>query len=215
MEDAIFLSAGVPDPRLGPEYAASADPVAIASAVSALVYVVLGRRALVWGGQPAITPMVWVVAQDLDVDYSAWVRLYQSDFFEDDFPEENKKFANVVFTKSMGERETSILEIRRRMFTEHQFSAAVFIGGMKGIIDEFNLFRELQPEARVIPILSTGGAALDLMMRADAPDDLFTERDYVALLHRHLEIDVREERFKSPVDQPKNMSDRYWRKPSA
>ncbi|MDP9649681.1 hypothetical protein J2793_005148 [Paraburkholderia caledonica] len=34
----------------------SADTVAITAAVSALVHVVLGRRLLIWGGQPAITP---------------------------------------------------------------------------------------------------------------------------------------------------------------
>ena len=63
MTDAIFLSAGVPDPRRGPEYAKTADTVAIAAAVSALVHVTLGRRLLVWGGQPAITPMIWFVAE--------------------------------------------------------------------------------------------------------------------------------------------------------
>lgn len=64
MMDAIFLSAGVPDPRRGPEYAATADTVAITAAVSALVYVTLGRRPLIWGGHPAITPMIWVIAED-------------------------------------------------------------------------------------------------------------------------------------------------------
>jgi hypothetical protein len=85
MAESIFLSAGVPDPKRGPEYAASADTVAIASAVSALVYVTLGRRVLVWGGQPAITPMIWIVAQDIGVDYGRWVHLYQSRYFKDEF----------------------------------------------------------------------------------------------------------------------------------
>lgn len=34
MTEAIFLSAGIPDPKRGPEYAATADTVAIASAVN-------------------------------------------------------------------------------------------------------------------------------------------------------------------------------------
>ena len=58
MVDAIFLSASVPDPKRGPDYAATSDSVAITSAVSALVHVTLGRRVLVWGGHPAITPMI-------------------------------------------------------------------------------------------------------------------------------------------------------------
>lgn len=72
MANAVFLSAGIPDPKRGPEYAATADTVAIAAAVSALVHVTLGRRLLVWGGQPAITPMIWIVAQDIGVDYRGY-----------------------------------------------------------------------------------------------------------------------------------------------
>ncbi|MFH7375956.1 hypothetical protein RA263_28030, partial [Pseudomonas syringae pv. tagetis] len=67
---AIFLSASVPDGRGENRYAQTADTVAIATAVGALVHVVLGRRRLVWGGHPAITPMVYAVAEGLGVDYS-------------------------------------------------------------------------------------------------------------------------------------------------
>ncbi len=70
MTDAIFLSAGVPDPNRGPQYAKTADTVAITAAVSALVHVTLGRRLLVWGGQPAITPMILgCIAEGLEVDF--------------------------------------------------------------------------------------------------------------------------------------------------
>jgi hypothetical protein len=96
VKNAIFLSAGVPDPRRGPEFAATADTVAITAAVSALVHVVLGRRLPIWGGQPAISPMIWVVAESLGVDYGAWVRLYQSQHFRDEFPEDNERLRNVV-----------------------------------------------------------------------------------------------------------------------
>src|SRR4051812_24128787 len=48
MTDTVFLSASVPDPKRGPEYAATADTVAITAAVSALVHVSLGRRLIVW-----------------------------------------------------------------------------------------------------------------------------------------------------------------------
>src|SRR5580692_8712294 len=83
MTDAIFLSAGVPDPKRGPQYAKTADTVAITAAVSALVHVTLGRRLLVWGGQPAITPMIWVIAEGLGIEYGDWVKLYQSKHFKD------------------------------------------------------------------------------------------------------------------------------------
>src|SRR5712691_11730836 len=97
MIDAIFLSAGVPDPNRGPQYAKTADTVAIAAAVNALVHVTLGRRILVWGGQPAITPMIWAVAEGLGIDYGGWVKLYQSEFFRDEYPEDNQKFQNVTY----------------------------------------------------------------------------------------------------------------------
>lgn len=147
MSGAIFLSAGVPDPRRGPEYAATADTVAITAAVSALTHVVLGRRVLVWGGQPAITPMILIVAEAMGIDYGRWVRLYQSRFFKDDFPEDNDRFSNVTFTEAVNGRETSLLAMRKSLFSDLTFEAAVFIGGMGGVIDEYELFRELQPKA--------------------------------------------------------------------
>lgn len=212
MAGAIFLSAGVPDPKRGPEYAATADTVAIGAAVSALVHVTLGRRLLVWGGQPAITPMIWVVAQDVGVDYGRWVRLYQSRHFRDEFPEDNERFQNVTYTDDVdGDRERSLLAMRERMFSEHAFEAAVFIGGMGGIIHEYELFRRLQPKAAVVPVVSTGGATLEVAARAGAlPADLADDLDYVALFHRHLGVSVREERFKSPDDQPAVVDERFW-----
>lgn len=212
MSGAIFLSAGVPDPKRGPEYAATADTVAIGAAVSALVHVTLGRRLLVWGGQPAITPMIWVVAQDVGVDYGRWVRLYQSRHFKDEFPEDNERFQNVTFTDDVdSDRDKSLLAMRERMFSDHDFDAAVFIGGMGGIIQEYELFRRLQPNATVLPVVSTGGATLEVAARAGVlPADLADDLDYVALFHRHLRVSVREERFKSPDDQPVDVDERFW-----
>ena len=106
MTGAIFLSASVPDPKRSPQHAKTADTVAITSAVGALVYVTLGRRRLVWGGHPAITPMIWVVAESMGVDYGKWVKLYQSKFFKEDFPEDNEQFRNVVLT----ERQQEVIE---------------------------------------------------------------------------------------------------------
>lgn len=213
MEDAVFLSAGVPDPKRGPQFAETADSVAIASAVSALVHVTLGRRTLVWGGQPAITPMIWVVAQDIGVDYGRWVKLYQSRHFEDEFPEDNERFQNVTFTEDVArDREKSLRLMRERMFAEHAFKAGVFIGGMGGIVQEYELFKELQPNATIVPVVSTGGAALEVAARVGSlPSDLEEERDYVALFHRYLDISVKEERFPSPDQQPAAIKERFWR----
>lgn len=213
MAEAIFLSAGVPDPRRGPEFAATADTVAITAAVSALVYVALGRRRLIWGGHPAITPMILVMSEGMSIDYAEWVTLYQSEFFKDEFPEDNERFRNVVFTEKLNnDREASLKLMRQRMFKEHEFKAAVFIGGMGGIVAEYEMFRQLQPHAKVIPVTSTGGASLDVAAKlGEVPSDFQDQRDYVALFHEHLDISVKEERFRVPREQPAVVEERFWR----
>lgn len=193
-DHAIFLSAGVPDASKL-HYMGEADTAAISAAVSALLFVSLGRRPLVWGGHPAITPMIWTYAEALDVDYGRWVTLYQSDFFEDDFPEENSRFANVVVTKAVGDDLARSLEVmRRRMISENTFDAAVFIGGMRGIFDEYQMFMELAPQAAVLPIMSTGGAAEELGLELNASKDFINELDYVELFYKKLAIDPNEPR---------------------
>lgn len=212
MTNAIFLSAGVPDPKRGPQYAKTADTVAITAAVSALVHVTLGRRLLVWGGQPAITPMIWVVAEGLGIDYGSWVRLYQSKHFEDEYPADNQRFQNVTYTDDVGhDREHSLLLMRERMFTDFDFTAAVFIGGMGGIVQEFELFQQMQPQATLLPVISTGGAVQDIGQRmGSVPSDLRDDLDYVALFHRHLDVSVKEKRYRRPTEQPAAVADRFW-----
>lgn len=213
MTDAIFLSAGVPDPRRGPQYAKTADTVAIAAAVSALVHVTLGRRLLVWGGQPAITPMIWVVAEGLGIDYANWVRLYQSKHFADEYPEDNQRFQNVIYTDDVShDREQSLRQMRERMFSDFNFTAAVFIGGMGGIVQEFDLLQQMQPQATLLPVISTGGAVHDIAQRmGSTPSDLRDDLDYVAVFHRHLGVSVKEMRYQRPVEQPPAVEDRLWR----
>jgi len=213
MAETIFLSASVPDPKRSPSYARTADIVAITSAVSALAYVTLGRRRLVWGGHPAITPMIVVMFEDLGIEYRDWVTLYQSRFFVNEFPEDNKRFQNVVLTDAVkGDREASLKHMRKRMFSETIYSAGVFIGGMEGIIAEFQMFQQLQPNAKIIPVASTGGAVLDIFGAQVVVDDsLLIERDYIALFHKYLDISVREERFRTPAEQPQTIEDRFWR----
>lgn len=215
MTDAIFLSASVPDPRRGPQYAKTADTVAITAAVSALVHVTLGRRLLVWGGQPAITPMIWVIAEGLGIEYGDWVKLYQSKHFKDEYPEDNQRFQNVTYTDDVGrDREHSLRLMRERMFSNFNFTAAVFIGGMGGIVQEFDLLQKLQPKATPLPVISTGGAVLEVAQRmGSVPSDLRDDLDYIALFHRHLDVSVKEMRYRSPTEQPPAVADRLWQHP--
>lgn len=211
MAGAIFLSAGVPDPKRGPEYALTADTVAINAAIAALVHVVLGRRLLVFGGHPAITPMIWVVAEAMEVEYGAWVRLYQTEFFKDEFPEDNKRFQNTVFTPARRDRDVSLLEMRERMIGDFPFEAGVFIGGMKGVEDEFELFAQRHPAAALVPLGSTGAAALVVQQReACADTELLNDLDFITLLHRRLGVPVWEKRYSRPEQQPADAEARRW-----
>ena len=217
MEQAIFLSASVPDPKRSPHFAQTADTVAITSAVSALVHVTLGRRLLVWGGHPAITPMISLVAESIGVDYASWVRLYQSNHFSDQFPEDNERFRNVTYTQEIeNDRNKSLVEMRQRMLSESRFAAAVFIGGMDGVLEEFDIFRRLQPNAAVVPVASTGGAAIELAKRLPhANKDLVDDFDYVAVFHRHLHVSVLENRYRHPADQPTDPQQRLFQPPES
>lgn len=217
MAEAIFLSASVPDPKRAPQYAATADTVAIASAVNSLAHVTLGRRILIWGGHPAITPMIWLVAENIGVDYGSWVRLYQSKHFSDQFPEDNERFRNVTYTENIEiDRNKSLDAMREQMLSDYRFAAAVFIGGMDGILEEFDMFRRLQPHAAVVPVVSTGGASVELANRIPHVDpDLVDDFDYVAVFHRYLNISVKEERFNRPADQLEVPSHRYFQPPNS
>jgi hypothetical protein len=45
------------------------------------------------------------------------------------------------------------------MFEENPTDIAVFIGGMDGVVVEAHMIRDMYPDARFLPIFSTGGAA--------------------------------------------------------
>jgi len=179
----IFLSASVPLPERHPKYYDTADIIAIRDAVIALASIVIDKHKIIWGGHPSITPLINFVIertiqyrldksltemssqeqkeylfQVIKTEIQKHVTIYQSKFFRDKFPEDNEKFENIVFTADKGDIPSSLTEMRYEMFTKNKFAAAVFIGGMNGIEDEYNMFKELHPEALILPIASTGAA---------------------------------------------------------
>jgi len=52
--------------------------------------------------------------------------------------------------------------MREEMLSRDDLVAAVFIGGMEGVEAEHELFRKFHPAAKVLPVPSPGGAALNL-----------------------------------------------------
>ena len=191
---AIFLSASVPT---RPPFDSDSRPQEIQAAISAIAQVALGRKKLVWGGHPAITPLLWAAAQSVGVEYSVAVELFQSRYFNDeDFPKENLHFANVTYVDpEPGDLAKSLKAMRLAMLTSTVFDAAVFVGGMEGIRDEYEIFRANWPMAACIPIAQTGGAACRLAIDIGykPPSDI-APLDFVALLYRELSIRPRQKR---------------------
>lgn len=180
----VFLSASVPKVGRGTFYENS-DPFLIQVAVRELVTSIVRVGTLVWGGHPSITPMIWAVCSDLGMDYSKHVQLYQSNRFDDDFPQENASFGNVTYVDAVnGNIEASLAEMRRRMVSDGAFSAGVFVGGMEGIIDEYQLFSQFQPDAARILLTAPGGAAQQLSAHTSAEQDIVTGTvDFAQLFH--------------------------------
>ena len=142
---AIFLSASVPVAGRR-RYDKTPDARAIQFAVRKLFVAVIEHKRIVLGGHPTITPMIWAICKELNIKYAQSVVLYQSRFFQPEFPEENKNFANVVLVDAVpGDREASLLRLREAMVSREDLTGAAFIGGMEGVEAECALFKRFHP----------------------------------------------------------------------
>lgn len=156
----IFLSASIPSAARDPKYYETADVIAIRDAVLAITTVLLSNDSrLIWGGHPSITRLVAQVLRHYGEIANEHVTLYQSRYFEQFFPLENEEVAHIVITDNKGNRRDSLLEMREHMLGDNNYDAAFFVGGMEGVMDEYLLFKEFHPDAKIFPIASTGAAA--------------------------------------------------------
>lgn len=186
----IFLSASIPLPGRDPKFIETADVIAIRDSVIALASTVLPHYNLVYGGHPSITALIAHVLTHFDIDVNRHVTLYQSGFFVKDFPEENKLVPHKVITKGLCNRVDSLKEMRRAMIEDNNYEAAFFIGGMEGVVDEFDTFVKVHPKTKVFPIASTGAAAKVLFDRIPGQYDsrLLTDLAYSSLFKDLLNI---------------------------
>lgn len=186
----VFLSASVP--KVGREFYGTEDVIAIRDSVIALASSVLARPdyRLIWGGHPSITPLITLVLNRFGLKMSERVVLYQSAYYRDYFPPENVDVGARVITENKGKEGPSIRLMREKMIGDHEYVAAVFIGGMKGVREEYAMFCRYHPDAPCFPIASTGAAALDLYNAH--PDDfdtrLLTELSYTSLFKEILHL---------------------------
>lgn len=209
----IFLSASIPSIDRNPEYYKSADFIAIREAVLAVATVVVPNYKLVWGGHPAITPLIRHVYQryleekdkklsdnnSFSDQLKDHVVLYQSEFFSRNFPKDNDCFEEVIVTPAKNTREDSLYRMREKMIKENDFLMAIFIGGMEGVEDEYKMFVDWHPDTLALPLSTTGAAAKSLSIAPCTQnnndrnllllnDRVKYDRAYISLLLDSIEI---------------------------
>lgn len=200
--NSIFLSASIPNKYRNPKYWESSDLIAIRDSIISLVNICLYNKIrIIWGGHPAITPLVYQAVKLFTSDNSScdfyelkksiqeYVHIYQSKFFENKFPPDNNQFENIILIDSKPkDRDGSLAIMRDAMIKSTEFLAGVFIGGMEGVEEEYKIFIETHPNAIRLPIASTGAAAL-LLYEKDINDyeqDLKTNYAYNSLFSKYL-----------------------------
>jgi len=170
----IFLSSSIPDPsRWSGEY----DALEITDAVVALARECLSRGyRIVTAAHPTIAPLLLYVAAEFPRSESEppMILVYQSLLFENILPVSTRRFESdgvgeITWTIAAdgdlpkpGHWDPSLTAMREIMLTDTTPSAAIFVGGMIGILEEREAFGRFCPDRPVYAISTPGGAAADL-----------------------------------------------------
>ena len=191
----IILSTSIPNKNRDSKYRRVAEAhLHIEEAVISLARAVLvADGQLVFGGHPSIAHLISQVAAEYALPFAkersgnkAGIIIYQSRVFEDVVPEATKTmfksgYAEIRWVEpAEGEKWSSgsvpgdpaypiesLNRMRVKMITDTAPCALVCIGGMEGVEQEARLFHELQTDAPVFVIASTGGAASVLKEQAN------------------------------------------------
>lgn len=176
--DPIFLSASIPDRE---PYVQTSDPLLIREAILALVSVSIRTRNMVFGGHPAISPLIEHASRSLGAQENVYI--YQSRWFENQIPEVAKSFRNIIWTERKSTRESSLRLMREEMITSNSFAMAIFIGGMEGVEEECEIFKKFHMKKPTFPIASTKGAALILFEKNEGPQDEKLRQQLISNYH--------------------------------
>jgi len=174
----VFLSASIPyqkDTIKNSHYLKTAQPRRVIDAVSFLARAVFCRELnLIFGGHPAISPMVLDIARRFLDQTEPRVAVFQSMFFYQMIPQDTLRLAEWDYghlfwtqrcsaTPSKNERDASLTWMRTVMLHCPNLVAAVFVGGMEGCEEEADLARNLPGKLPCFAIGSSGSAAGDLL----------------------------------------------------
>lgn len=182
----VFLSASVPLPTRHAKFHGTADVIAIRESIKALVEVVLPIGRITFGAHPAITPLIALFVRQLGFGKDR-LTLFQSSFFTGEMPLENNDFYDLrVVPGIAGNRDASLLAMRREMINSRAFVGAVLVGGMEGVLDEGGMFADYHPGVRILPVATTGAAAAIFYQRGGFPADLGVDMTYPTLFRKYL-----------------------------
>ena len=82
----------------------------------------------------------------------------------------------------MQDKDHRLALMRKKMIEENDFCAAIFIGGMEGVEDEYTLFKNAHPDSPLFPIASSGAASKILYIKNQIEDKkLLTDFCYLPL----------------------------------
>jgi len=168
----LFLSASIPDPE---RWKGEFDALAVTDAVVALARTFLsaGWR-LATAAHPTIAPLLLYVASELPAEGPHRVITYQSRLFVDVLPTATQRFkdegiARFEWTQAgpgdspePGQWDHSLAIMRQQMLSQTEPDAAVFVGGMKGIREEHELFKAVRPGRPRYALGAPGGEARTL-----------------------------------------------------
>lgn len=201
---AVFLSASIPDPD---RWEGAYDALEVTDAVVASARAVLTAGGmLVTAAHPTIAPLLmYVAAERPATDGPPQVIVYQSDLFGDVLPEPTRRFGEDGISElrwtpaaegeapEPGRWHRSLRVMRHRMLSETDPAAAIFVGGMEGIADEFDIFQELFPGRPVYPIGRPGGEARALAARTESRVPRLIDDDVYPALFRRIVADLAEQ----------------------
>ena len=177
------------------KFAGTIDNYLVLFAIRELLKVCVNRYKIIFGGHPLISYLIADTIQKLELDrpLNELITVYQSTWFQKNYPKINEfykayaaiihtpaysSYENLSYLKSFSRnpkelasadeknREISLEIMRHIMIDENVFSKAVFIGGKKGVKEEFGLLinsmESYQSPCEIILLSAPGGIAATL-----------------------------------------------------
>jgi hypothetical protein len=158
----VFLSASIPSGERAAQFLPS-DSARITGVVTTMARAILRENwRLVFGGHPTITPLILLIAGQ--EDRHGQVEVFQSEWFAEQITDETRQLerlglGRIVWTRRRDTLPESLDEMRRQALSASGLIGAGFIGGMEGIVEEFQLAGSLFPGRTRFRIGGPGGAA--------------------------------------------------------